>query len=243
MADPRTELIEAIKFELGGSVLRLEIDDDGFGKALDKSLRELGSHINIKLYKSVELDSNGMADIPVGWKVRSILNIYPTKLSEGSSATVGDSINDYNPFVPFSKAFAWAPYSPGMYDRQILQQISIVGSMMGDRSDKIISDYIYYKSTNKLFVDTKVKVVTIEYTSYDVSLDVILEGSYSYWYNKLYYLFLANAKIVIGRIRSKFTVGSSPTSLDGERILEEGLEEHKTLIEDLITGSDTYRPM
>jgi len=91
----------------------------------------------------------------------------------------------------------------------------------------------YERETNKLYIttiDTNPQNITIEYVP---RFDDVSEIYSDYWIDMLMRLALAKTKIILGRIRSRFTQSNALWTQDGEKLLTEGTEELKALEEQL----------
>lgn len=91
-----------------------------------------------------------------------------------------------------------------------------------------LSQY-YDKDKEKLYVNCSLGTpafITIEFIPrYDNVSDITSD----YWIDVLMQLSVANAKIGVGRIRSRYQQTNALVTQDGERILEEGITELNNL--------------
>ena len=85
--------------------------------------------------------------------------------------------------------------------------------------------FIFDKSTNQLYIntasDTPANITIMYVPRYDTVEDVKSD----YWIDMICRLATANAKIIVGRIRSKYTQSNALWTLDGETLLTEGTTE------------------
>lgn len=101
----------------------------------------------------------------------------------------------------------------------------------------------YDKSSNKLYVNVSTQNpgnITVEYVP---RYDSVEEIDSDYWTDILVRLAVAQTKVVVGRIRSRYTQNGALWSQDGERILEEGTSELTALREHLLANTQLVYPI
>jgi hypothetical protein len=97
------------------------------------------------------------------------------------------------------------------------------------------------RHNSKLYISNFTNsIVTIEYVPKLTKVDDIKSD---YWKDILIKLSVALTKIVLGRIRTRFTQSNSLWTQDGERMLEEGNTDLKELREVLRTNSNLIYPL
>lgn len=225
----RKILIDDIKMELGWPIIDIELSDKNINLVLDKTMRDLQPYILFTHYKTLE--NAPIIDLPED--VAYVLDIYRGE-PKGSAITAPNMLND-NEIL----------FGATAHNSMLLDTGSLSG---GGGNDGITSYYLmklFYNSIrgntasidftqngDKLYVEHAMggEQVTIEYVPVIKEPEQLTD---SYWYKKLYDLFLANCKIVIGRARSKYKIQASKYELDGDAILNEGLEAKSRIIEEL----------
>lgn len=227
--DKKLELFEDIKMELGYPIVDVELSDSTLDKILSKSMRDLQPYILFSQY--ITLDNKPVIELPE--EVVYVLDIFREEPKGGSPLVPPNQLND-NELL-----FGATGQNSMLWD---------TGSLSGMGSGGLTNFYLmklYYNSVrgntasndftqngSKLYIERSLggDKVTLEYVPL---IKEVSQLSDPFWFKQLYYLFLANCKIVIGRARSKYKIQSSKYDLDGERILEEGLNEKAKIIEDL----------
>lgn len=236
-----TEILEEIKFEVTGGLLELEISDDQIALAVKKALREIERYwdettmCTVPFASCIDL-SNSELDLKE--KVSAIVNVYRTE-GVGEVSDTGMSDPMY--------AQQWMLFSNGgtMYNLNdyILNYASwetllkIKNTMSTDLSFK--ED----RHNNKLYINHYLDVphsITIEYVPKLTSVEQIQSD---YWIDILVRLSTALTKIVLGRIRTRFTQSNALWTQDGEHMLEEGNTEYKDLREILRVNSALNYPV
>lgn len=223
----RQAYIDEIKFRLTGNMLETELDTNAFNSILDISMREIQRYIcstkilTIPFSRCIDLseikDEN---EQPI--KVNSISRIYR------ADGYVGDSSTTSGMSDPMYAA-QWQllggtsnleNFQDYMYNysswNTLLQIRNTVSTDLA---------YRYDKSSNKLYVNVASNLpvrITIEYVPrYDDVSEIVSD----YWVDMLMKLAVANAKIIVGRIRSRYSQSNALWGQDGEAILAEGTNE------------------
>ena len=104
-------------------------------------------------------------------------------------------------------------------------------------------DFNFDKSNEKLYVYCQQALpttITLVYTPDYESVDEITEP---FWQNLIRRLALALTKEAVGRVRSKYDLGSSTYKLDGEKLLAESQAEMQQIREYLNSNSDMLLPI
>lgn len=223
----RQAYIDEVKFRLTGNMLETELDAAAFNSVLDISLRELQRYIcstkllTIPFSRCIDLstikDEEGKSI-----KVNSISRIYRADGYVGDSASLsgmtdpmyaaqwqllGGTSNLQN--------FQDYMYNYGAWNT-LLQIRNTVSTDLAFRYDK---------SSNKLYINVASNLpvrVTIEYVPrYDDVSEIVSD----FWIDVLLRLAVANAKVIVGRIRSRYSQANALWGQDGDAILAEGTNE------------------
>jgi len=99
------------------------------------------------------------------------------------------------------------------------------------------------RHNNKLYINgnmSKPRAITIEYVPKITCVETIKSD---YWIDILIRLSVALTKIVLGRIRTRFSQSNALWGMDGEKLLEEGNTELKELREILRANSQLIYPI
>ena len=228
------EILDELKIELTGYVLDMEITDETLVSVVKKALRELTRYwdesrlITIPYASCIDLEGKFFEE-----QVSSIVKVYRT---EGMGDSGGISvINDpvqMAQFAIFSNGGTMynlqdyvMNYASWMTMYQIKNSMSTDMSFKEDRHNK------------KLYINNynAPSMVTIEYIPKLKSVEDIQSD---YWIDILIKYCVALTKIVLGRIRTRFTQSNALWTQDGEKILEEGNTELKELRELLRVNSN-----
>lgn len=235
----RQAYIDEIKFRLTGNLLETELDTKAFDTIINVSLREIQRYISstkiltIPFSKCIDLSKiKDEEDKEV--KINSISRIYR------ADGYVGDTSS-----------------STGMVDPMYAAQWQLLGGTSNMRN---FQDYMYNygawntllqirnttstdlayrydKSSNKLYINVASNLparITIEYVPrYDDVSEIVSD----YWIDMLVRLCVANAKVIVGRIRSRYSQSNALWAQDGETLLNEGTSELSEIRDHLVTNT------
>ena len=228
------EIIDEVRLELTGYILDMEITDETLVSVIKKALRELTrywdeSHMITCPYAScINLEGEFFNE-----KVSSIVKVYRTEGMGDSSGL--SALNDpvqMAQFAIFSNGGTMynlndyvMNYASWMSMYQIKNTMSTDLSFKEDRHNK------------KLYINNynAPRMITIEYIPKLTSVEDIQSD---YWIDILIKFCIAFTKIVLGRIRTRFSQSNALWTQDGDKILEEGNTELKELREILRVNSN-----
>lgn len=233
------EYIENIKLVLTGGILELEIPDETLSKVLKRALQIVQRYID-----STELITVPFArciDISNS-EISSVAKVYRVEGTTGDTET-GMSQSTIDPMY----AQTWMAFTNGgtMYNfNDYLLNFASYNTLLQIRNSTS-TDMAFRQdhSAGKLYINPafdRPNYVTIEYIPVYKSVEQIKSD---YWIDVLQRLAIAETKIILGRIRTRYTSSSSLWQQDGETMLNEGLTEEKELIDRLTTNSQIIYPI
>lgn len=232
------EYIDEIKLELTGGVLELELTDDQLGKIVKKAFREIQRYIDTT--KLITVPFASCIDLKE-FNHSSIINVYRT------DGYVGDADGDTIGTVA-DPAYVqqWMVFSNGgtMYNlndyimnyasyNQLLQLRNTTSTDLSFKEDK---------SANKLYINAgydKPAKITIEYVPIFTDVSEITSD---YWIDILSRMSIAETKLILGRIRSRYIQTNALWEQDGDTMVSEGHDELNELREILRTNSMLFIP-
>lgn len=227
---------DEIKLELTGGLLDLEIDDANLDLIINASMREIQRYIDtttiitIPYQKCIDMKP---------YKVNSVVGIYRSEgyVADDSGSNVVDpmqasqwqllsGVGNFNNFSNYALNFAsW---------NTLLQIRNTTSTDLAFRYDK---------PSEKLYINISTaspSTITVEYVP---RFDNVEEITSDFWVDKLMKLAIARSKIILGRIRSKFTQTNALWTLDGNTLLEEGTAELNALREQLRISTQLGYPV
>ena len=228
------DVLDELKLELTGYILDMEITDETLVSVVNKALRELTRYwdesrmISIPYASCIDLDGEFFNE-----KVSSIVKVYRTE-GMGDSQDIS-AVNDPVQMAQF------AIFSNGgtMYNLQDYIMNYASWMTMYQMKNTMSTDMSFKEDRHnkKLYINNynAPSMVTIEYIPKLTSVEDIQSD---YWIDILIKYCVALTKIVLGRIRTRFTQSNALWTQDGEKILEEGNTELKELRELLRINSN-----
>ena len=228
------EVIAEIKLELTGYILDVEIDDTTIESVVKKSMRELERYwdettlVTIPFSSCIDLANS---ELDLKEKVSTIVKVYRTD-------AIGETTNMGDP----AYMQQWMLFSNGgtMYNlNDYILNFSAWNTLLRIKNTMSTDlGFIEDKHNNKLYINHYLDTpnrITVEYIPKLTDIEAIKS---EYWIDILIKMSTAMTKIVLGRIRTRFTQSNPLWTQDGEKLLEEGNSERKELLEILRTNSN-----
>lgn len=229
------DVLDEMKLELTGHVLELEITDDTLIAVVNKALRELerffdeSTMITIPFASCIDLEGSFFKE-----KVSSIVKVYRTEgVGDSGDVSINTDPLQLAQFTIFSNGGTMynlndyvMNYASWMTVQKIKNTMSTDLSFKEDRHN------------NKLYISTsngKPSMITVEYIPKLTSVEDIKSD---YWTDILVRYCIALAKVILGRIRTRFTQSNALWTQDGDKMLEDGNTELKELREVLRVNSN-----
>ena len=232
------DILDEIKLELTGGVLELEIEDATIELIIKKCLRELDKYydetslVTIPFGSCIDLSDS---ELDLKEKVNHIVKVYRT---EAMGAAAGE--NAYNDPLYMQQWMIFSSGNGSMYSLKDYVMNYAAYAELNRLKNSMSTDLSFKldKTNNKLYINStlsKPHAVTIEYVPKLTQVEQIKD---EYWTDVLQRLALARTKIVLGRIRTRFTQSNALWTMDGETLLNEGNTELKELEDMLIANSN-----
>lgn len=227
------DVVEEIKLELTGGLLDLEIEDVQIELAIKKALRELqrywdeSSFVTVPFESCIDLNKYQLDSC-------AIVKVYRmTGMGEGGSDITAMTDPLYaQQFMIFSNAGT-------MFNLQDYVMNYAAWTTMCQTRNTISTDLSFRedKHNHKLYINSMSApgYITIEFIP---KLNSVEDIQSDYWQDILVKLSTAIVKVVLGRIRTRFTQSNALWAQDGEKLLEEGNTELKELRELLRVNSN-----
>lgn len=227
------EYIEEVRLKLTGGVLELEIDDDTLIKILQSSFREIKRYyhstqlLKVPFKRCIDLTE---------YNVKQVVSVHRTEGYLNSGADLGSGSNIDPMYAAQWQILGGTGNIAGYQDwvsnfaswSMIQQTRSTLSTDLAFRWDKASKClYINIAMDNPQFI-------AISYIPDIQSVEDIIS---EYWIDILVRLTVANTKLLLGRIRSRYTNSSQLWTQDGETMLAEGNAEISDLREKLLANS------
>lgn len=235
------QVLDEIKLELTGLVLEMEIEDSTLKQVVNKALRELERYwdettmVTVPFAPCIDLSGDAFDE-----HVSSIVRIYRTEGIGGNGSGVNVMTDPMfaQQWLLFSNAGTMynltdyiLNYASWSTVSQIKNSMSTDLSFKEDRHNKKLYINNYMSAPNAITIEYIPRLKNVE----DIKSD--------YWIDILVKLSVALTKIILGRIRTRFTQSNALWAQDGEKLLEEGNTEYKELRETLRLNSNMVFPI
>lgn len=220
---------EEIQVRLTGCVLKLELSDESLTKIINMSLREIQRYIDtvalitIPYEKCIDL-SNYSVSAVIG--IRRAEGEISTS-SSNPSVTVADPLymSKWQILSRNGNISNLSDYALNFASWSTIQQI--------ENTTSTDLAFYYDKMSEKLYININSNFPTSITVMYIPRFDDVSQITSDYWIDMLIRLCTANAKCVVGRVRTKFKQTNALWELDGDTLLSEGTEELKQLRQEL----------
>lgn len=246
-------LVDEVKFKLTGGVLELEIDDSGIQKTIEYSMRELQRYICNTRFVTIPFTS---AIDMKPYHVSDVRMVYSADNEGGMNGAQFSSVGDNTDAAGINSIYANSPIDPMMWsafylgsDGQVSNYTNYVNNYYAyamtrkalNTADTGRIAFNYNKADEILYINALAKCgkVTVEYVP---RFDNVEEITNDAWIDILVRYAVANLKITLGRVRSRFTQSNALWSQDGEQLLAEGNAELTDLRTYLDASASILRP-
>lgn len=203
------ELKQELIYRLGGSTVKVELDDNDLNTAIDIALRWFSSKIGIE--KSTIINVNNYVEYEIA-DLESVQDV----IFEG-----GGYFNVDNYSVPYLGNFK--TFSDFVLATEVAEQ-----------TQKYYGGAYWAQVQNKIVIGGFSGQVLIKYFA-KVTRDNLTEVKNSYYLDLITRMALAQAKIILGRKRSKYSdlpSAQGTVTLDGSTLLDEANNEIEQLNEE-----------
>lgn len=227
------EYIEEIRLKVTGGLLELEIDDDTLVKILNSSFRELKRYYHatslMKLPFSKCIDLSGKF-------VKQVVSVHRTEGYLNSGSEVGSGSN-VDPMYAAQWQILGGTGNIAGYQDWVSNFAS--WSMIQQTRSTLSTDLAFRwdKASNKLYINIAMDYPQFISICYIPDIQTVEDITSEYWIDILMRLAVANTKILLGRIRSRYTNTSQLWTQDGETMLAEGNAEMADLREKLLANA------
>lgn len=206
---------DEIKLRLTGGVLDTELTDDVLNRIINASLREIQRYICST--KVITIPFKRCIDL-TEYKVNSVSRVLRTQ----GYATDNSTLSLTDPMYVSQWQLLAGPGNLSNFQNYAYNYMTWNTLLQMRNTSSTDLAFIFDKSTNQLYINTasdQPANITIMYVPrYDTVEDI----NSDYWIDMLCRLAVANAKVIVGRIRSKYTQSNALWTLDGEALLNEG---------------------
>lgn len=230
--------IDEIKLQLTGGVLSLELTDANLANVVNSAFREVQRYIDTTRLITVPFSS--CIDL-TNFKSSAIVKVYR---SQGYN---GDQSQDATLYTDPMYAAQWQLLcgSGNMYNLNDWVMNYAAWNTMLQIRNTTSTDMAFKedKDAKKLYINVgfdKPASITIEYVPV---FDSVEDVTSDYWIDIIVRLSVALTKVILGRVRSRYTQTNALWTQDGATLLEEGNAELTDLREKLRVSSQLSYPI
>lgn len=211
-------------------MLDIEIEDQ-LPKCVNRAFREIKRYITTPAYMTVPFNVGKNVGATVDLSDKNVYSVIRVFRPDSYNSMSMNQLDVFGLNLTWSAVTNVNSYANRML---LLQQLNTISTDL---------DFIWDNHEKKLSVTMDppfANMITIEYVPDYKDVEDIKEV---YWVDWILKLATAYAKLVIGRIRSKYTLNSSQYSLDGETMLSEANQEIKDIQDFLRNNVDLAFPI
>lgn len=209
---------DEIKLRLTGGVLDTELTDDVLDRIINASLREIQRYICST--KVITIPFKRCIDL-TEYKVNSVSRVMRTQ----GYATDNSTLSLTDPMYVSQWQLLAGPGNLSNFQNYAYNYMTWNTLLQTRSASSTDLAFIFDKSTNQLYINTASDLPANITIMYVPRYDKVDDINSDYWIDMLCRLAVANAKVIVGRIRSKFTQSNALWTLDGETLLSEGTAE------------------
>ena len=202
------EYVDEIKFILGGSVLEIEIENE-LPRCVNRAFREIKRYVTTPAYMTVPFSVGQNAGATIDLSDKNVYSVIRVMRPDSYNSMSMNQLDVFGLNLTYSAVTNMTEYADRMLLLQQLNTISTDLDFLWDNHSKRLS-----VTMNPPFSYAVTIVYIPDYKDVEEIQDV-------YWVDWILKLATAYAKLVTGRIRSKYTLNSSQYSLDGETLISE----------------------
>jgi hypothetical protein len=234
------EYVEEVKLMLTGGVLNLEIPDEVLEKVIKKSFREIQRYIDETRFVTVPYVQ--CIDL-TGFKSSAIVGVYRVDTYTGTGEVGSGSSSAMDPMYAQRWMIFGNTNNMHNLNEYILNYLSYNTLLQMSNTMGTDLSFIEEHDAKKLYIYTgtdRSAEITIEFIPIFEDVSQITSD---YWVDILSRLSIAQTKIILGRIRSRFEQSNSLWKQDGDVMLTEGNAELNSLQETLRVNSQLGYPI
>lgn len=244
--------VDEIKLHLTGNLLELEIDDETIVKVVYSAFREMQRYIDLTVYETMPFASCINLNPR---KVNAVASVHRAQaiLSQGNGVDSSGGSEDSTIYTglqrdPLSLAmwqglsgmYGYSPYTLNNYTYNYMAY-STANQIRNTLSTDL--DFRYDRATNNLYINVSMGAPSYITVKYIPRFDDPSEIYSDFWIDMIVRMSVAMTKIVLGRIRSRFTQSNALWTMDGDTLLQEGNAELTQLRTELKENTQLFYPV
>ena len=234
------DYVDKIKFQLTGGVLESELGDKDYEKIINFCLREINNYYNVA--ELMEVAGSSCIDLTPYPNINNVIGVHRTD-SVGITGLSGEgSLTD--PFFASYQQSMVLGTSPYNYSQN--WTYNITSNLTKQRIANTFGtdlDFRMDERNKKLYISYTQGIPSKLVIEFIPRLNDASEVLTQHWQDILYRLSLAEAKVALGRIRTRYKQSNALYTDDGDAILAEGLDECDAIRTRLKDQADLVLPL
>jgi hypothetical protein len=225
------EYVDDIMLTLGGTVVDIEIEES-LPRCVNKAFREIKQYVTTPAYMTLPFGAraNGVG-CTIDLSNKNVYSVVNVMRPDSYNSLSMNTLDVFGLNLTYSAVTNMNAYANRMLQLQELNTISTDLDFIWDAHTKQLS-----VTMNPPFTSA----VTIQYIPDYKDVEEITE---IFWEQKILKLATAYAKLILGRIRGKYTLNSAQYNLDSDTLLAEANAEIQEIHEFLRTNVDLAFPI
>lgn len=225
------EYVDDIMLMLGGTVVDIEIEES-LPRCVNKAFREIKQYVTTPAYMTLPFGAraNGVG-CTIDLSSKNVYSVVNVMRPDSYNSLSMNTLDVFGLNLTYSAVTNMNAYANRMLQLQELNTISTDLDFVWDAHTKQLS-----VTMNPPFTSA----VTIQYIPDYKDVEEITE---IFWEQKILKLATAYAKLILGRIRGKYTLNSAQYNLDSDTLLAEANAEIQEIHEFLRTNVDLAFPI
>ena len=241
--------VDEVKLKLTGNLLELEIDDETIVKVIYSAFREIQRYIDLTVYETMPYSScidlnprkvNAVADVFRATALATTTD--DTSTTENSVSYTGLQQDPLG--LSLWQGLA-GNYGYGTYNLSAYSYNYMAYNTAQQIRNTLSTDlaFRYDRASNLLYINVSMGVPQYVTVKYIPRFDDPSEIYSDFWIDILVRMSVALTKVILGRIRSRFTQSNALWTQDGEAILAEGNSELEALRAELKESTQLFYPI
>lgn len=233
------DYVTRIKRSLGWPILEIELPDSDIEELVKNAFFELKPYVDTPYFKTFTM--TGKTLNLKGENIKAILYVM-----RGQYNTVSAQMNsDALLFNPLNTLLTQYTTIGGGYSTETLMNGYTTNLLYQQIRNTLNQDldYTYDHENETLYLYQQVPASGEITLVYNKVLKDIKEITDDYWINHMLALSTAYVKLVVGRIRSKYTPTAAPYELDGNTLIQEAQTELTEIRQFLKDNDNVFIPM
>lgn len=230
------DYVDKIKFQLTGGILESELSDKDYEKIINFCLREVNNYYNVT--ELIQVNCSSCVDLTPYPQINNVIAVHRTSaLGNSTSGATSDPYYTsyyqiYNINSPYGYSQDWIyNMANNLTKQRMVNQFSTDLDFRMDEKNK------------KLYISYSQGIPSSIVIEFVPKLNDASEVLTQHWQDVLYRLSLADAKVALGRIRTRYRQSNALYEDDGDAILSEGLAEGEALRQRLKDQADLVLPI